>query len=381
MEMQIFENEVLDIAHNRLDLISSIEMSHLEKLKEDRNRCAHPTFSEGNGQFTPLPELARSHIVHAANYLLILPPVIGRVIVSRVESLILESSFPENDEDASVLLSSNSYLGRVRSSCISSLVNVLIMTLFDQVEEPSEGQVNRISAALGAIEKIQPETYRTTVDGTLNRVLSRTGEHRLKLVFLLLIRRPCLWNKIDEALKVRIYGLVPLMDIDELIKYRLCRLASIISPIESVLQRRVGSLNEGDVRKLLRATPEKTLKKYAIEIFVESGSFEAAYQNGIIYIVPFGEYLDKDDLKDMFDGVFNNTLYSSKINQILKAGGIDEVFGKLYLATKNSLDNDSHREIWKGFWSKAMDGKFELDALKAFLISDKLIEDNIEEDA
>ncbi|TCV87499.1 hypothetical protein [Sulfurirhabdus autotrophica] len=85
--MLSFERDILNVACDELQLISTIEKSHLERLKDDRNICAHPTFSDDGSQFTPPAELALAYIVQAANYLLIHPPVKGKVIVQRLYEL------------------------------------------------------------------------------------------------------------------------------------------------------------------------------------------------------------------------------------------------------------------------------------------------------
>ncbi|HIE77724.1 MAG TPA: hypothetical protein EYP92_02705 [Candidatus Thioglobus sp.] len=60
-----FENDALRIAQEDLGIISLIEKTHLERIKDDRNICSHPTFSADGVQFVPQPEMARSHIVQA----------------------------------------------------------------------------------------------------------------------------------------------------------------------------------------------------------------------------------------------------------------------------------------------------------------------------
>ena len=95
-----FENDLLRIANEDLGIISLIEKIHLERIKEDRNVCAHPTFSADGSQFVPPPELARSYIVQAANYLLINAPLKGKVVVKSIFELITANSFPTDKEKA-----------------------------------------------------------------------------------------------------------------------------------------------------------------------------------------------------------------------------------------------------------------------------------------
>lgn len=139
-----FVRELLNIACDELQLISTIEKSHLEHLKDDRNICAHPTFSDDGSQFTPPAELALSYIVQAANYLLIHPPVKGKVIVQRLYELINEPSFPEDEEKAYSLLSSENNLGRVKDSGVRNLTIVILKRVFRDQAGISPELLNRL---------------------------------------------------------------------------------------------------------------------------------------------------------------------------------------------------------------------------------------------
>lgn len=154
--MLAFEREILDFACEELEFISTIEKSHLERLKDDRNICAHPTFSSDGSQFSPPAELSRAYIVQAANYLLIQAPVKGKVIVDRLFELVGEKSFPEDDEKAFIILSSDNYLGRAKESSVRNLTIIFLKRLFRDTEGLSPELLCRISAALGAIDRIQP---------------------------------------------------------------------------------------------------------------------------------------------------------------------------------------------------------------------------------
>ena len=120
--MQSFEKEILKMACEDLQLISHIEKVHLERIKDDRNLCAHPTFSTDSYQFSPSPELAKAYIIQAADYLLTKPPVQGKVVVEAIYNLINEESFPNEEERAFTILSSDKYLGRARPSSVRSIV-------------------------------------------------------------------------------------------------------------------------------------------------------------------------------------------------------------------------------------------------------------------
>ncbi len=68
------EREILDTA-KRLELISTREFYELNKLREDRHFCAHPSFSTDEDLFQPSAEQVRANIVNALNFVLIQKPV------------------------------------------------------------------------------------------------------------------------------------------------------------------------------------------------------------------------------------------------------------------------------------------------------------------
>jgi len=76
-----FEREIVGIAETKLELLSSNESGQLNRLREDRGVCAHPTFSDDGSQFTPTPELARMHIVQTCEALLRHPPTQGKALI------------------------------------------------------------------------------------------------------------------------------------------------------------------------------------------------------------------------------------------------------------------------------------------------------------
>lgn len=57
-----FEKEILIVARDKFELISHIEFTDLQRVQEDRNRCAHPSLASEDQIFSPSAELARLHI-------------------------------------------------------------------------------------------------------------------------------------------------------------------------------------------------------------------------------------------------------------------------------------------------------------------------------
>ncbi|BBI61364.1 hypothetical protein HSBAA_26700 [Vreelandella sulfidaeris] len=234
-----FERNLLSIACDELQLISMIEKSHLERLRDDRNICAHPTFSDDGSQFSPPAELALAYIVQSANYLLVHPPVKGKVIVQRMYELINEPSFPESEEKAFTLLSSENNLGRVKDSGVRNLAIIILKRIFRDETGISQELLNRLSASLSAIQRMYPVVYEEVVSNKLVGMLSEANDTRLKRIFPFLNLRSELWAKLEHAERVRIEGLINAMDSEEISRYQVARLVELNPEIRNqVLKNR-----------------------------------------------------------------------------------------------------------------------------------------------
>ncbi len=80
------ERESIQIARD-LEIVSDAEFELLERLRVDRHRCAHPMLYDEPG-FDPSAELARSHLVHALDFLLTSPPVQGDAAIKRFKTFL-----------------------------------------------------------------------------------------------------------------------------------------------------------------------------------------------------------------------------------------------------------------------------------------------------
>lgn len=367
--MLAFERQILDIACDELELISPIEKAHLELLKNDRNVCAHPTFSTDGTQFSPLPEVARAYIVQAASFLLINPPMKGKIVVDRLFNLVNEESFPVDDENAFSVLSSDRFLGRVKDSSVKNFEIILLKRLFRDAAALSDGALYRLCSALGAISRMKPEIYAEVLTSKLSQMLAEANDELLKRVFPFLFRRGETWRYIEGALVVRLQGLIRALNVTELISFKLATLASINPTINTPFQARVEDLQDADLRLLVEGSPSKALRKKAISLFTQSGSFASAYSNGTKYLLPHACYLYDDDLREVLNGSLTNRRF--RINQILDAGGIEDIFCETYRDSKNLAAN--HSQIWKEFWDAISEAGYRFGELAGLLIEDGVI--------
>jgi hypothetical protein len=77
-ELWQFESDIPEIALSKFELLSNVEKSDIDRLFEDRSRCAHPSMTSLEEPFEATAELARYHLRSAVTHLLQRPPVQGR---------------------------------------------------------------------------------------------------------------------------------------------------------------------------------------------------------------------------------------------------------------------------------------------------------------
>jgi hypothetical protein len=132
-KLQDIENSLIDKSKNDFEFINLQEHEDLNRLKKDRNLCAHPAYTGDELLFQPTPELVRTHVVHAISHLLQREPVQGKSAIDRVIADIESRSFPLEEDDAYIFLKEK-YLARAKDVFIKNLLIVLIIkTTFKRV--------------------------------------------------------------------------------------------------------------------------------------------------------------------------------------------------------------------------------------------------------
>ena len=121
------EETLPEEARKTFEFLNLIEYEDLLRLKEDRNRCAHPAFSGDALLYSPSLESVRAHIVHAVTHLLSRPPIQGKSAIDRFMADVVGPFFPPDQESVSRYLSR--YLDHAKASLVSNLIAVLVKAL------------------------------------------------------------------------------------------------------------------------------------------------------------------------------------------------------------------------------------------------------------
>jgi len=109
------------------------------------------------------------------------------------------------------------------------------------------------------------------------------------------------------------------------------------------------------VRQEFSPETTKNIKDRAIQYFLDSKGFRTSEENAQLLIKPIISILTKEDVCKILEESFNND--SHGYNQILQAGGIEEIFIELYDLSKNNFPEIE--ENWIAFAKKLEDEKYQ----------------------
>ena len=366
-KMLSMEKQLLDIAYEKLELISLIEKRNLERIQEDRNLCAHPTFISDGDQFNPSPDICREYIQQAITYLLSQPPVKGKTVIKVIVDLINGETFPEDNEKAYLLLSSNHYLGKTKKSSISNLLIVLFKRIFCDNEPFPQPLFKKYTSAIYSIKRLEPEIYKDVIKDKINKMLAEANDNLFKRLFPFLIDIPSIFDHFEDIVLIRLTEIIQSISEDELIKYHVPKTAEKIEYINIEFQKRILTIE--DLPKIIKIVPSEIFKDKAIELFIDSSTFVESKKLGINVLLPHVKFFTEHDLEVLLSGTIKNE--SNKINQILSVDKNKDLFVQIYNETKNEIIN--YKKIWLNFWEELKDD-FDFDELKECLENDDVIE-------
>lgn len=265
-----FERDILEVARDKLELISHIEFIDLERLQQDRNRCAHPSMTSDGDIFNPSAELARVHIRSAVEYLLQYPPAQGKYAL---ESLVneVESEYFPTTKPRAVTAFRNSPLFKARESLIRNFTIILLKKMLIKKSDYKESM--RVSSALNAIANMHSDVFEATMRSKLSSLVKTLNDDELENSFLVLQDIEDSWEYFDSDVKQKLEAFV-----ENLPKEKLDELEFLLSHsgLKDAAKKRVKFASRSDIKTpVFFALPEDVGDRI-VELYSESQSFDQA---------------------------------------------------------------------------------------------------------
>lgn len=244
-----FERTILDSARDEFEFFGHLAHVDLLRLRDDRNRCAHPSMIDPETDYQPAPELARCHAVNAVVHLLEHGPAQGKAALDRLLAELDQNYFPASVAELVVHLE-HGPLGRPRTSLVRNYLLVLLKRYFSGPPEATSsgpldlrarlalGKTNRrIARTVQAVVEMHREIAVATLDEKLDEIVAQTPETHLGALIVLAAAAPDAWNALSQAQQnraVRYVRAMPTADFARCLGAAWC-----IPDLQSAAQQRI----------------------------------------------------------------------------------------------------------------------------------------------
>lgn len=322
-----FEREILAVCRDKLELISPVEFIDLDRLQEDRNRCAHPSMTSDGEVFNPSAELARMHIRSAVEHLLQYPPAQGKYALDSLTSEVESEYFPTDVKKAVVAFES-SPLKKARESLIRNFTVVLLKKLINDARDYKE--IYRISTALNAIGLIHREPYRDTLTEKLSSIVRSLGTEKLDRIIPLISHVEDSWSYFEADIRQKLQTYVenlPKENIDDIDVF-----LSIVY-LKSFAEKRLRKATRAELDEPLFFTVPLQVSDRIIELYSESRNFDQANNFASTVIRYAGDYT-KEQIQKIISACGGN----DQIEHSFEVGSVINALRKNKNVTDEEVD-------------------------------------------
>lgn len=288
-----FERGLIDSCKIKLQFFDAQQYIDLVRLKEDRHRCAHPSFQKVGIPYEPSAEQSRLHIRNAVVHVLSQPPVQGKAALAELKSLVESKYFPEDENKALIQLKGVDF-DNANKVLVKRFTEFLVDS-FLMGEEVLYLQ-RRCFTALNAAFELYPEVVEERLGVRLNKLIRNTEDERFSNVARIISNVSQGWSVLDDFSKNKMVGFVENADI----KYLLpgLRKLHLLDGLRDAVQKRVDELNYDDLVAAVRHYNLGAVgKDKALSFLQRSGTWDRTNKIFKNLIFPLFEELNDQDIE------------------------------------------------------------------------------------
>ena len=332
------ETDILKAAQEIFQFINAHEHDILERIREDRHRCAHPAFISKNKVFHPSPDLVRSHIVHALQIVLTRPPVQGMSDINRFTEDLLGVSFPSNEQGVKEYIYSK-YVDHRLDPFVENLIKIILEVPFSEEDGKLSRKTKVLAWALGGIFEKRKELFTKTMQSFLSqKEHTPSGKSLLRLCPFLGVNRH-IWSCLKNQIQLSLIEIIKKCDVDDIVENSVLDALSV-EDIEATITEKIKSMDVDSKVNLISKYPHRYFVPFAINMLRESKSIDEGNQIGMSAIIPLSLHFDANDIILIHKAARENFV----LDQSYYTGHILEL---LFDSTKSLLPQtrDSWRDI------------------------------------
>ncbi|MBC8434744.1 MAG: hypothetical protein H8D93_00575, partial [Verrucomicrobia bacterium] len=323
-QLQRIESDLLKKSERDFEIIGRREFEDLDRLKDDRNQCAHPAFNAEATLFVPSPELVRIHIVHAIQHLLIHAPIQGNAALARIKEDILRPSFPVEQDRVSEFMEAK-YLNSAKPSLLKTLLLVFLKVLILESDTELKRHEEKVRRCLKAIELRFPDVYENEMPEQLVKVTEGANDEQLFGVFGLLgVDQRC-WAWLGMPAQVRLSEMIRQYDSDGEHAPEILNALGIEALRRPIMEAFAG-FDTMTKWYLLSLNPRRELAHEIVDLYADVGSFRGAESFGTNILLPIASSLSASQVQDVLKAIQTN-------NQLHFAKGTPEIVSQFFELT------------------------------------------------
>lgn len=307
------ERQIITVARDKLELLSHTESLDLERLQEDRNRCAHPSMNVDGDIFNPSAELARLHINSAVIHLLQHPPAQGKYSLDRLIKEVESKYFPTTVPESIVILR-NTPLLKPKFSLLRNFIIVTIKNSLNNKKGFIEKQ--RYYLVLNALQEMHRELYNQIATIELSKLFSALDDEDMVLALDFLSYTNDSWILLDQAAQLKICKFVHNLPSDHF-----DRLEFLVSKnfLKKEVNHRISRATEAEIHVIIPFDMHPAFIDRLIRLYELSDSFASAnswVNNNHSYISEFSDL----QIKKIISSIADNPQISEsfEVNRLLR---------------------------------------------------------------
>lgn len=335
---QNIERMLLETANVKLQLLAPHEHEALKRLYEDRHLCAHPAFVADDELFQPTPELVRTHLVHALQYLLIHAPLQGKSAIARFDADVVSPSFPTNCSDIGTYIRVK-YLERAKDVLVTNLIKALISAPFGEERSRFTGRSRILAMTLREIAKAKTAIYDAIMPGYIARKFDSVGDDVLLTICPFIENDPRIWSWLSEPVQLRIKQLLQTADVETL-KGNAAFDGFAVPALSEILLARFDGFDRNTQSSIITEHPKRDLVATGIQIYSQARSYRTAEAWGQSIILSLTPFFVADDIRVLLEAVQEN-------GQIWCAGGTPAILEAVFDNARHLLSET--RPYWQAF--------------------------------
>lgn len=288
-----FERNILSTCREELQFFDQQQLTDLNRLREDRHRCAHPSFQQVGIPYKPSAEQARLHLRNAVVHVFSQPPVQGKAALASVKTLIASQYFPESVEKAISQLARGG-LENPTDPLTRAVLDALVfgfLTPDDVLYEKTQ-----VVTALNALHEMFPGMFEDRLGRQLSKAISDIDDDRFMWVVYLVASTTRAWDLTDQPSRDKIERFVEEAPHTEL-SPAIGELATI-EALRPALEARIQNFDLDELAEVVESPEVRNIcKERAIELLGESMSWDRT--NSVISraLLPLFEAVTPDDIE------------------------------------------------------------------------------------